>query len=110
MPFLGSERMEKALYTALYHQYCERQHAAHADIQDGMSPNDAMKKYAFRDYSSFLDYTKNIWGISAKGCEAVAAAFDQKTIWGGACISHKTLEKVFERTSPSLNERSLNLL
>ncbi|MBQ8409004.1 MAG: helix-turn-helix transcriptional regulator [Clostridia bacterium] len=41
-------------------------YAAHADIQNGLSPNEAARKYCFEDYSSFFRQYKKILGVSPK--------------------------------------------
>ena len=41
-------------------------YASHADIQNGLSPNQAAQKYRFEDYSSFFRQYKKILGISPK--------------------------------------------
>jgi len=41
-------------------------YAAHADIQNGLSPNEAARKYCFEDYSSFYRQYKKILGVSPK--------------------------------------------
>ena len=41
-------------------------YAAHADIQNGMSPNEAARRYCFEDYSSFFRQYKKILGMSPK--------------------------------------------
>lgn len=49
-------------------QYINRKkiYAAHADIMNGMSPNNAAEKYCFSDYSGFFRHYKRILGISPK--------------------------------------------
>lgn len=39
-------------------------YAAHADIQSGMSPNEAARKYCFEDYSGFFRLYKRVFGAS----------------------------------------------
>ena len=41
-------------------------YAAHADIQGGLSPNEAARKYCFEDYSGFYRQYKKILGVSPK--------------------------------------------
>ena len=41
-------------------------YAAHADIQNGLSPNEAARKYCFQDYSGFFRQYKKILGFSPK--------------------------------------------
>ena len=49
-------------------QYINRKkiYAAHIDIMNGMSPNQAAQKYCFADYSGFFRHYKRILGISPK--------------------------------------------
>lgn len=49
-------------------QYINRKkiYAARADIQKGMLPNDVMKKYSFKDYSSFYRLYKTVFEVSPR--------------------------------------------
>ncbi len=41
-------------------------YAAHADIEDGLSPMEAARKYCYNDYSSFYRQYKKVFGVSPK--------------------------------------------
>lgn len=41
-------------------------YAAHSDIQNGISPNEAAQKYGYADYSCFFRQYKKIFGVSPK--------------------------------------------